>query len=191
MLQGADDVGSELTDADWDAAFARLDALAGTEAVRQTIRVHGDYHLGQTLVAGGELYLLDFEGEPARPAEERRQRDYALRDVAGMLRSFAYAVYAPLADFDDESGDLAQWAAALLRACEASFLDAYLRTAEDADFLLPRGVRRPFLWAYLLDKALYEVRYELGSRPDWAWIPLRGLVDLLREPAEAGEPAPA
>ncbi len=191
MLQGADGVGSELTDADWDAALARLDVLAGTDAVRQTIRVHGDYHLGQTLVAGGELYLLDFEGEPARPAEERRQRDYALRDVAGMLRSFAYAVYAPLADFDDESGDLAQWAAALLRACEASFLDAYLRTAEDADFLLPRGVRRPFLWAYLLDKALYEVRYELGSRPDWAWIPLRGLVDLLREPAEAGEPAPA
>jgi maltose alpha-D-glucosyltransferase/alpha-amylase len=177
------------SDADWQHALQSLDGLRRSEATRQKIRIHGDYHLGQVLRADGEFYILDFEGEPARTVAERRQHDYALRDVAGMLRSLAYAAYAPLADGD---GSREPWAERLVPWCEQTFLDAYLRTAENADFLLPKGARRPFLWAYLLDKALYEVRYELNHRPSWTWIPLHSLIRLLSEPAETThlEPAP-
>jgi len=190
MLDAHDeDVNGRPTDADWEHALQSLDALRQSEATRQKIRIHGDYHLGQVLRADGEFYILDFEGEPARTVAERRQHDYALRDVAGMLRSLAYAAYAPLADGD---GTREPWAERLVHWCERTFLDAYLRTAEEADFLLPKGARRPFLWAYLLDKALYEVRYELNHRPSWTWIPLHSLARLLREPAETAhlEPAP-
>src|SRR5690606_11769707 len=121
------------------------------------------------------------EGEPARPLEERRRRDYALRDVAGMLRSLDYAAHAPLVQREEAPEPaLEAWAEALVRGCEAAFLDAYLRTAGDADFLLPPEVRPLFLWAYLLEKALYEVRYELGHRPTWVRLPLRSLRRLLR-----------
>jgi maltose alpha-D-glucosyltransferase/alpha-amylase len=106
-----------------------------------------------------------------------------------MLRSLAYAAYAPLAHGD---GTREPWAERLVSWCERIFLDAYLRTAEDADFLLPKSARRPFLWAYLLDKALYEIRYELNHRPSWTWIPLHSLGRLLSELAETThlEPAP-
>jgi maltose alpha-D-glucosyltransferase / alpha-amylase len=170
------------------SAEERLDRLREVEATRQKIRVHGDYHLGQTLYADGEFYILDFEGEPARPLEARRQHDYALRDVAGMLRSLSYAALRPARRARGRGEELERWAEALVHACEATFTDAYLHTAEDADFLLPRGVRRPFLWAYLLDKALYEVRYELNNRPEWTRLPLHSLRRLLRE-AETAEPA--
>ena len=188
-----EDLGELPTDAEWERALDSLDALRESEVTRQKIRIHGDYHLGQTVFADGEFYILDFEGEPARTVAERRRHDYALRDVAGMLRSLAYAAYAPLADSltrDDEADDreadspLGPWAEQLVHWCDLTFVDAYLRTAEDADFLLPRGIRRPFLWAYLLDKALYEVRYELNHRPTWAWLPLHTLLHLVREPAE-------
>jgi maltose alpha-D-glucosyltransferase/alpha-amylase len=175
----------------WDRTRARLDALRAVGETGQRVRVHGDYHLGQTLVADGEVFLLDFEGEPARPLEERRRRDYALRDVAGMLRSLNYAAFAPLLQREEAAPAPAQeaWAGALARGCEATFLDAYYRTAGDAAFVLPPALRRPFLWAYLLDKALYEVRYELGHRPAWVRLPLRSLQRLLREPAEAATAA--
>jgi len=170
------------SDADWGRALASLNALRDAPAGgARRIRVHGDYHLGQTLIADGDFYLLDFEGEPARPLEERRRRDYALRDVAGMLRSLDYAAHAPLVQREEAPEPaLEAWAEALVRGCEAAFLDAYLRTAGDADFLLPPEVRPLFLWAYLLEKALYEVRYELGHRPTWVRLPLRSLRRLLR-----------
>jgi len=180
--------GEPPSDDDWRHAEERLDRLGEIEATRQKIRVHGDYHLGQTLYANGEFYILDFEGEPARTLAARRQHDYALRDVAGMLRSLSYAAFAPLVGRDGADQDLERWAEALVRACETTFTDAYLHTAEDADFLLPKGVRRPFLWAYLLDKALYEVRYELNNRPEWTRLPLHSLRRLLRE-SETAEPA--
>jgi maltose alpha-D-glucosyltransferase / alpha-amylase len=172
-------------DQDWDVANSALDNLSGVDAIRQKIRIHGDYHLGQTLIADGEFYILDFEGEPARSLEERRRHDYALRDVAGMLRSLDYAAFAPLLEMEDPDEDLEEWAEALVRWLEAIFLDAYLRTAEDADFLLPTSARRPLLWTYLLDKALYEVRYELNHRPSWTRLPLRSLRRLLRDSREA------
>ncbi|MEM8560068.1 MAG: hypothetical protein AAGG50_19800 [Bacteroidota bacterium] len=164
---------------DWAQVQARLNRLTDVETTREKIRIHGDYHLGQTLIADGDVYLLDFEGEPARSLEERRARDYALRDVAGMLRSLEYAAYATLGPrmSDDH---LRAWTDRLVRWCEALFRDAYLGVAGDAHFTQPPSARQPMLWAYLLDKTLYEVRYELGSRPDWAWIPLRGLRRLLQ-----------
>jgi len=163
----------------WAAAHDRLDALRSFGGGFDRIRIHGDYHLGQVLRADGDFYLLDFEGEPARPLEERRRRENALRDVAGMLRSLEYAV---LAAWQDQTGTdpvYAEWIDSLLYWSDVTFLDAYGETAGDADFLQPRDARYRFLWAYLFDKALYEVRYEINHRPSWAWLPLRGLRRLL------------
>ncbi|MDQ3460566.1 MAG: maltose alpha-D-glucosyltransferase [Deinococcota bacterium] len=154
----------------------------------QKIRVHGDYHLGQVLMSQGEYYLLDFEGEPAKPLAERRRRDQALRDVAGMLRSLDYAGLmawrrhlAEHPELASKDGDLETWVGSLTRWSEAVFLDAYYATAGEASFLPPAGVRDRLVWAYQLDKALYEVHYELGHRPDWVDLPLKGLRRLLTE----------
>jgi len=165
----------------WETAFHRLDDLQNLEATRQKIRIHGDYHLGQVLRADGEFYILDFEGEPARTIEERRERDYALRDVAGMLRSIEYAAFASWKDFQaqHQGQALETWTSILVEWCKAVFLNAYFSTAEGCDFILPRGIREPILWAYLFQKALYEIRYELNNRPDWVCLPLRGLKRLL------------
>jgi maltose alpha-D-glucosyltransferase / alpha-amylase len=164
----------------WKSALQQLDLLSSLEVPRQKIRIHGDYHLGQVLRSEGEFYILDFEGEPARSIEERRSRDYALRDVAGMLRSLEYAALAAWRAYrEKESEHLKNWTRALVRWCEALFLNAYFGSAEQGHFILPKHLRRPFLWAYLLDKALYEVRYELNHRPDWVWLPLEGLKRLL------------
>ncbi|MEM6784459.1 MAG: maltose alpha-D-glucosyltransferase [Bacteroidota bacterium] len=179
------------SDADWARLRARLDRLMEVETTREKIRIHGDYHLGQTLIADGDLYVLDFEGEPARSLDERRARDYAVRDVAGMLRSLEYAAYATLGTRMGDD-DLRAWTDRLVRWCEALFRDAYHAVAEADPFAQPPSAREPMLWAYLLDKTLYEVRYELGSRPHWAWIPLRGLHRLLQsEPPRTVPDAPA
>ncbi len=169
--------------AEWDAAFQHLEQLTSIPATHKKIRIHGDYHLGQVLLADGDYYILDFEGEPARSLEERRKRDFALRDVAGMLRSLEYAALAAWQEHEeeDEEGKLGEWTQKLVHWCEAVFQSAYFGTAEEGDFLVESDARRLYLWAYLLDKALYEVRYELNHRPTWTWLPLRGLKRLLAE----------
>ena len=147
-------------------------------------RVHGDYHLGQVLWSESDFYLLDFEGEPARPLEQRRLKESPLKDVAGMLRSFSYAAYAALlthnlgtwTDFER----LDPWARIWERWAGASFLKGYLAVAEHAPFLPEDPLQRAqLLDLFLLDKALYELNYELNNRPDWVRIPLRGLAELL------------
>jgi trehalose synthase-fused probable maltokinase len=148
------------------------------------IRVHGDYHLGQVLWAEGDFYILDFEGEPARPLDERRRKESALKDVAGMLRSFSYAAYAALfahsAGRADEFDRVEPWARAWERWTGAAFLKGYLAVAGAAPFLPADPVQRAALLdLFLLDKALYELNYELNNRPDWARIPLRGLAEWL------------
>jgi len=163
----------------WHAALNRIENLRGLGGSFDRIRVHGDYHLGQVLRADGDFYILDFEGEPARPLEERRRRKNALRDVAGMLRSLEYAVLAAWQDHTGTDEAYAPWVDSLLHWADVTFLDAYAETAGDAAFVQPRDARYEFLWAYLFDKALYEVRYELNHRPSWAWLPLRGLHRLL------------
>ena len=176
----ADDLATEIPDETaWTEAYTRIRQLEDVDGSHQRIRIHGDYHLGQLLRAEGDFYVLDFEGEPARPLKERRLRENALRDVAGMLRSLEYAILAAWQDHTETDPDYAPWIDALLRWSEMTFLNAYADTAGTADFLPPAPSRYAFLWAYLFHKAIYEVRYELHHRPDWAWLPLRGLRRLL------------
>ena len=149
----------------------RLRAVIAQPITARRIRCHGDYHLGQVLFTGADFVIIDFEGEPSRPLRERRLKRWALKDVAGMLRSFAYAAQAAQAPHGDE------WT----RAAGAAFLESYLTTAGDAPFL-PGTVeeRELLLDVMLIEKALYELRYELDHRPDWMRIPLVGLDELLQ-----------
>ena len=147
------------------------------------IRIHGDYHLGQLLYTGKDFVILDFEGEPARPLSERKLKRSALRDVAGMMRSFQYAAYSALWQPAMRSEDvpfLERWADIWYRQMSAVFLESYLTTAAGAVFLPQKqGDLAPLLQAYLIDKAVYEVGYELNHRPDWIVIPVRGVKHIL------------
>ncbi|WAJ35527.1 maltose alpha-D-glucosyltransferase [Pseudomonas sp. GOM7] len=155
------------------------------------IRVHGDLHLGQVLVVQGDAYIIDFEGEPNRTLEERRQRHSPFKDVAGMLRSFDYAAAvaqrnAGGLDGNAESQQTAQLLARYRQqACEA-FLDAYRLAAAG----LPhewhaRDGESAALALFCLEKAAYEIVYESGHRPDWIDVPLNGLARLARQLIEA------
>jgi maltose alpha-D-glucosyltransferase/alpha-amylase len=152
------------------------------------IRCHGDYHLGQVLFTGSDFVIIDFEGEPGRPITERRIKRSALRDVAGMLRSFHYAAYAALvrrAKNGSSAGTreaLEHWAEFWQRWVGAEFLKSYLQEAAGGR-LVPgsREELRVLLRALLLEKAVYELSYELNNRPDWVGIPLRGIRQLLSE----------
>jgi len=163
-------------------------------------RVHGDYHLGQVLRVKNDFVLLDFEGEPARPLAERRGMHSPLKDVAGMLRSFGYAAQAAFmahaARRPQSAASLEPWAALWERCVSAVFLKAY-RAATQGTRLLPEdpAVLVRLLDAYVMDKALYELSYELGNRPLWVRIPLLGILSLVlnwqvespRGPGERGD----
>jgi starch synthase (maltosyl-transferring) len=163
------------------ALLEGFDVRARSLAGLVRIRVHGDYHLGQVLKVGDDIAIIDFEGEPTRPLEDRRTKQSALRDVAGMLRSLGYAASAGLvaAAGDDEKAraDLEPWERAWEIWTSVAFLRGYLEGAESGDFLpaSPEQVDA-LLGMFILEKAFYEVHYELNSRPDWAWIPLRALL---------------
>jgi maltose alpha-D-glucosyltransferase/alpha-amylase len=149
----------------------------------QRIRIHGDYHLGQVLRVKTDFVILDFEGEPARSLADRRSKQCPLKDVAGMLRSFSYAAYASLINYATRHPEgvarLEPWAQLWERSAAAEFLRAYRETARGADFLPPDSSDfRKLLNVFLLDKALYEVLYELNSRPAWVRIPLMGIISL-------------
>jgi maltokinase len=151
----------------------RLAARAQIGVTGRVIRTHGDYHLGQTLHTPRGWVILDFEGEPARPLPERRQKRSPLRDVAGMLRSFAYVTSAVEilqgqqgpADFEERARE--------------QFLHFYFAAVDPT--LIPAGEAaiRNLLSIYELEKAIYELRYELNNRPDWIAIPVAGIVRLL------------
>jgi maltose alpha-D-glucosyltransferase/alpha-amylase len=147
------------------------------------IRIHGDFHLGQALYTGRDFVFLDFEGEPARPLGERKLKRSALRDVAGMMRSFQYAAYSALwqpAMRQEDVPFLEKWADVWYREISSTFLQSYLTATADALFI-PRseGDLGIALEAYLLDKAVYEIGYELNHRPDWVVIPIRGIKHIL------------
>ncbi|MEK6375187.1 MAG: maltose alpha-D-glucosyltransferase [Acidobacteriota bacterium] len=151
------------------------------------IRIHGDYHLGQVLRTGNDFVIIDFEGEPSRPLSERRIKRSALRDVAGMLRSFHYAPYAVVHGQSQGSVIRSEDIAALEtgarfwhHSVSEAFLRGYLAESGAAAHLpRTRDELRVLLDAYLLEKALYEIVYELNNRPEWVTIPLRGVLELL------------
>ncbi|MBE3113402.1 MAG: maltose alpha-D-glucosyltransferase [Actinobacteria bacterium] len=142
-------------------------------------RIHGDYHLGQVLYTGNDFYIIDFEGEPARPLGERRLKRCPLKDVAGMLRSFHYAAFAPLIQ-QHIPGDykmLEPWANLWTHYTSKVFLKAYLEQAQENSFLPEKKEQLPqLLKVYLLEKAVYEIGYEMNHRPNWLPIPFKGIL---------------
>ena len=146
--------------------------VARATAGERLTRIHGDLHLGQVLVTGGDVMLIDFEGQPAKPLAERRAKDLALRDVAGILRSFDYAT--AVADRsrppgpDTEALRAEHRYASFCHNAREAFLDAYVAEAGEA----PDAARLDLL---LVAKAAYEVGYEAANRPDWLEVPVDGL----------------
>jgi maltose alpha-D-glucosyltransferase / alpha-amylase len=170
--------------------LAGVDAAIKKAAVDQSLpraaktRIHGDYHLGQVLWVDNDYVILDFEGEPTRTVEERREKFSPLRDVAGMLRSYHYAAYAGLFAFtEDRPNDLRRlvpWAEIWQQWVSAAFLASYRRAAGKASFLPANDQQfERLLNRHMLAKALYELAYELNNRPDWVRIPLGGVMALL------------
>jgi maltokinase len=148
------------------------------------IRVHGDYHLAQVLRTDAGWFVLDFEGEPARPLAERTRPSSPMKDVTGMLRSFSYA---PAVALSYQEDDLSQLGRAWEARNREAFMTGYLRKAVEAEQILPTdpAVRSAVQAAFELDKALYEVAYERANRPDWAHIPLGAVQRLTSEAARA------
>jgi maltose alpha-D-glucosyltransferase/alpha-amylase len=155
------------------------------------VRCHGDYHLGQVLYTGKDFVIIDFEGEPARPISERKIKRSPLRDVAGMLRSFHYAAYSGLFSYEahglvhgEDIGYLESWAKFWYYWVSVAFLKAYLKGAEKGRFLPDTKEEvRTLLNVFLLEKAVYELGYELNNRPAWVKIPIEGIRDVLERRA--------
>jgi maltose alpha-D-glucosyltransferase/alpha-amylase len=167
-----------------DTLLERIRSAPTLEFAASKTRVHGDYHLGQVLWAEGDFYILDFEGEPARLIAERRAKQSPLKDVAGMMRSFSYAAHAGLfahtAARPERFARLEPWARIWQQWATAAFLRGYFRTADRALFVPAEPSQRDtLLQLFVLDKALYELNYELNNRPDWVRIPLLGILELL------------
>jgi maltose alpha-D-glucosyltransferase / alpha-amylase len=168
--------------------FARARAIASATPTDagERIRIHGDYHLGQVLRSRSDFVILDFEGEPARSLTQRRAKQSPLKDVAGMLRSFSYAAYAALNTFaqrrPDDARNLEPWATLWQNAVSSEFLRAYQLTINETNpDLIPKPAHSQLLLnAYLLEKSLYELLYELDNRPTWVRIPLAGILALLQ-----------
>ncbi|RJP20388.1 MAG: maltose alpha-D-glucosyltransferase [Candidatus Abyssobacteria bacterium SURF_5] len=167
--------------------LSRFRSLVDRKVTAMRIRCHGDYHLGQLLFTGKDFVIIDFEGEPARPISERRIKRSPLRDVAGMLRSFHYAAYSAI--FSQEERGLIRpedlpyverWALFWYTWIAALFLQSYLEPAGQSAFLpKEREELRVLLDLYLLEKAIYELGYELNHRPNWVRIPIRGIQKLM------------
>jgi len=147
------------------------------------IRVHGDYHLGQVLRVKGDFVILDFEGEPARSLQQRRAKQSPLKDVAGILRSFSYAAFAALTKYiarrPQELQQMEPWARLWEMTVTNAFMQAYRKTIGGSQ-IVPGSMQAfdSMLEIYILDKALYELVYELNNRPGWVRIPLTGILSL-------------
>ena len=163
-----------------DRLIARLEASATEETQGQKIRIHGDYHLGQVLVTRNDFVIVDFEGEPGHSIEQRRAKQSPLRDVAGMLRSFSYVEHSALrtvAHSDVEFSKLSPLAKAWATEVRAAFISAYDAEARSTSMYSTLQPGRGLLGLFELEKALYELRYELNNRPTWAGIPLQGILE--------------
>jgi len=152
-----------------------------TEKIRsQKIRVHGDYHLGQLLYTGKDFIITDFEGEPARTLSARKLKYSPFKDVAGMLRSFHYAIYNAFFNVKalrpEDSEIIVPWIRHWYNFVSFHFLKAYLSTAGNAPFIPEKQSHiEDLLNVYLIEKSFYELGYEMNNRPEWMIIPLNGL----------------
>jgi maltose alpha-D-glucosyltransferase/alpha-amylase len=179
-LAGADRERADAVLGARDEILKRIATSVAAESRGTKIRIHGDYHLGQVLLTRNDFILIDFEGEPGHSLEERRAKQSPLRDVAGMLRSFSYVEHSALRNVVHDDVELAKlaplarnWAAEV----RSAFLAAYEGAARGAslyDALMPGA---GLLGLFELEKALYELRYEIGNRPAWAGIPLQGILE--------------
>ena len=166
-----------------DEVMATMKQIYDHKIETVKIRNHGDYHLGQVLFTGKDFVIIDFEGEPARSFSERRLRRSALRDVAGMLRSFHYAAYSALFSKDGGGDERAAWAEEWYHYAGGFFLRSYLETLGANSPLIPSNPDDfdLLLRIFLLEKAVYELGYELNNRPTWVGIPLRGIRNLMEQ----------
>jgi len=166
--------------------IGHLRELTRQKITGMRIRCHGDYHLGQVLYTGNDFYIIDFEGEPARHLGERRIKRSPLRDVAGMIRSFHYATHAALRaqsfiDLQPEQIDLLkEWASVWYCRVSATYLNSYMKYMTEAS-ILPQETEgiEVILNSYLIEKAIYEINYELNNRPSWVELPLEGILQVL------------
>jgi maltose alpha-D-glucosyltransferase/alpha-amylase len=170
-----------------EGIILRFHAALSASIQAMRTRIHGDYHLGQVLYTGSDFVIIDFEGEPARPLAERRVKQSPLQDVAGMLRSFHYAAFAPLlappagtSMSPSRIAKISRWAEAWSRCAANRFLGQYYENSGAANYLpADSQARAKLLEMYLLAKAIYELGYELNNRPTWVGIPLEGISALL------------
>ncbi len=166
-----------------DQVLSRIESLSAETPQGLKTRIHGDYHLAQVLVTRNDFVIIDFEGEPGHSLEQRRAKHSPLRDVAGMLRSFSYVRHSALrkvAHVEAEAAKLSPLARGWEMEVRAAFLSAYDAAAREARIYGSETPLRPgngLLGLFELEKALYELRYELGNRPSWAGIPLQGILD--------------
>jgi maltose alpha-D-glucosyltransferase/alpha-amylase len=164
-----------------EECFALIAALSVEPVGAVKTRIHGDYHLGQVLVVKDDVIIIDFEGEPSRPLAQRRAKSSPLRDVAGMLRSFAYAVAAAKRDLTQR---LPETSASKLNEellqFSRIFVDTYMKTAKgSAIWIEDQPTRQRLLLFFVLSKAFYEINYEASNRPDWIDIPIEGVLTIL------------
>jgi maltose alpha-D-glucosyltransferase/alpha-amylase len=165
----------------------RYDSALSSPIQAMRTRIHGDYHLGQVLYTGSDFVIIDFEGEPARKLSERRVKRSPLQDVAGMLRSFHYAAFSFQLDSPDattaakmKDNEVRIWAERWYASVANRFLSAYFENVAEASFIPPnRDALSALLRLHLLEKAVYELGYELNNRPAWIAIPLAGISHIL------------
>jgi len=162
----------------------RLQAFADNKMEAMRIRIHGDYHLGQILFTGNDFVIIDFEGEPARSLAERRIKQSPLKDVAGMIRSFHYAAYLSLLAQSETRSEyvsrLTSWAELWYSVMAASFIGSYLDTVRSSQIVPAETSQLQILLdVFLIEKAVYELGYELNNRPAWVLVPIRGIISLV------------
>jgi len=165
---------------DCPALLQRMRHLVKEDEASLLIRIHGDLHLGQVLVAGTDVQIIDFEGEPRKSLAQRRAKASPMRDVAGMLRSFHYVVghiarTRPASAAATEARTL-ELLEMFVKLSKGAFLAGYADGANCADLIIDADL----LTLFTIEKAAYEVRYEAANRPDWLTVPLNGLADLAR-----------
>src|SRR5262249_29007604 len=172
-----------------DSLFRQIRELIPDQVQAQKTRFHGDFHLGQVLVVKNDFFIIDFEGEPARPLTDRRRKSSPLRDVAGMIRSFDYASFTAVRQLAEARPTAAPRMTQLAEAWRVRAVDgfraAYRKAMRGcAAYPVSKTQARTMLAFFTLEKAVYEVSYELANRPAWVDIPLHGILAILAKAQE-------